>query len=69
MKNCQVSSNQVISHEHLELLNEYLSDQHQQNFSCDYDMNDAVFKRIKNRTDAFLTNVPILCPLKTLEKN
>ena len=38
------SSNGLISREHLELVKKYLSDQHQQNFNCDDDEDDAVAK-------------------------
>ena len=43
------SNNPLISREHLELVKKYLSDQHQQNFSCDDDTDDAVGTRTKKR--------------------
>ena len=48
VKTIKQSNNRLISREHLELVRKYLSDQHQQNFSC-HDMDDAVAKRIKKR--------------------
>ena len=49
LKAIKKSNNRLISCEHLELVKKYLSDQHQQNFSCDDNMDDAVAKRIKKR--------------------
>ena len=49
LKTIKKSSNGLISREHLELVKKYLSDQHQQNFNCDDDVDDAVAKRIKKR--------------------
>ena len=40
-------SNRLISREHLELVK--ISDQHQQNFSCDDEVDNVFAKRIKNR--------------------
>ena len=48
LKIIKKSNNRLISHEHLELVKKYLSDQHQQTFSCN-DLNDAVGKKIKKR--------------------
>ena len=42
-------NNRLTSREHLGLVKKYLSDQHQQNFSCDDDVDDAVAKRTKMR--------------------
>ena len=44
LKTIKKSNNRLISREHLELGKKYLSDQHQQNFNCDDDVNDAVAK-------------------------
>ena len=49
LKAIKKSNNQLISREHLELVKKYLSDQHQQNFSCDYDVDDLAAKRIKKK--------------------
>ena len=49
LKAIKKSNNRLISREHLELVKKYLSDQHQQNFSCDDNVDDAVAKRIKKR--------------------
>ena len=49
LKAIKKSNNRLISREHLELVKKYLSDQHQQNFSCDDNVDDAVTKRIKKR--------------------
>ena len=49
LKTVKKSNNRLISCEHLELVKKYLSDQHQQNFNCDDDMDDVVAKRIKNK--------------------
>ena len=49
LKSIKKSNNRLISREHLELVKKYLSDQHQQNFSCDDNMDDVVAKRIKKR--------------------
>ena len=47
LKTIKKSTYRLISREHLDLLMKYLSDQHQQNFSCDDDVNDVVAKSIK----------------------
>ena len=47
LKTIKKSNSRLISREHLELVKKYLSDQHQQNFDCDDDVDDAVAKRIK----------------------
>ena len=49
LKAIKKSNNQLISRESLELVKKYLSDQHQQNFSCDYDVDDLAAKRIKKK--------------------
>ena len=49
LKAIKNSNNRLISREHLELVKKCLCDQHQQNFSCDDNENDAVAKRIKKR--------------------
>ena len=49
LKTIKKSNNRLISCEHLELVKKYLSDQHQQNFNCDDDMDDVVAKRVKNK--------------------
>ena len=43
------SNNRLINSERLEVVKKYLSDQHQQNFSCDDNEDDAVAKMIKKR--------------------
>ena len=48
LKAIKKSNSQLISREHLELVKKYFSGQHQ-NFNCDYDVDDAVAKRIKKR--------------------
>ena len=49
LKAIKKSNNRLISREHVELVKKYLSDQHQQNFSRDDNVDDAVTKRIKKR--------------------
>ena len=49
LKTIKKSNSRLISREHLELVKKYLSDQHQQSFNCDDDVDDAVAKRIKER--------------------
>ena len=49
LKTIKKSNSRLISREHLELVKKYLSDQHQQNFNCDDDVDDAVVKRIEKR--------------------
>ena len=49
IKSIKKSKSWLISHWHLELVKEYLSDQHQQNFNYDHDVGDAAAKRIKKR--------------------
>ena len=46
------SNNRLISREHLELVEKYLSDQHQQNFSCDDDVDVVVAKGLKKELQA-----------------
>ena len=41
LKTVKNSNNRLISREHLELVKKYLSDQHQQNLSCDDDVDDV----------------------------
>ena len=48
LKAIKKSNSQLISREHLELVKKFFSGQHQ-NFNCDYDVDDAVAKRIKKR--------------------
>ena len=47
LKAIKKSRNRLISREHLEVVKKYLSDQHQQNFSCNDDVDPAVAKRTK----------------------
>ena len=49
LKAIKKSNNQLISRESLEFVKKYLSDQHQQYFSCDYDVDDLAAKRIKKK--------------------
>ena len=49
LKTIKKSNNRLISREHLELVKKYSSEQHQQNFSCNDDVDDAVAKRIQKR--------------------
>ena len=49
LKTIKKSNSRLISREHLELVKKYMSDQHQQSFNCDDDVDDAVAKRIKER--------------------
>ena len=49
LKTIKKSNNRLIRLEHLELVKNYFSDQHQQNFSCDDDIDDVAAKRIKKR--------------------
>ena len=49
LKFIKKSNNRLISREHLELVKKYLSNQHQENFSYDDNVNDTVAKTIKKR--------------------
>ena len=49
LKTIKNSNNLLINSERLEVVKKYLSDQHQQNFSCDDNEDDAVAKMIKKR--------------------
>ena len=49
LKTIKKSNSRLISREHLELVKKYSFDQHQQNFNCDDDVNDAVAKGIRER--------------------
>ena len=70
LKTIKKSNIRLISRKHLELVKKYLSDQHQQNFNCDHDMDHAVAKRVKmiKRNKFTLVNAGAETNVFTLKK-